>query len=303
MSTGRGMSDSQPNLSTLEASPEASDVRNVTFRHQRKQPKENENIELIKEEVSELKNQMSQIMSMLTSFGNNQKELMDKISTDMAALNEQVSNIKSTIQNVVKEHIEIKSDMAILRDKCVVTESKLVTVESELRRLLKIDPAICSPVTSSMEEIIKEISEREKRMKNLIFIGISEPESSKKEERNEIDKNEVMKILKQINPDCPAPHTTLRLGKYDPEKKRVIKAMFTSEEVCKNILRNRNKIQSHSIKVYSDQTPQQRVFLKKLTEEIKTRSENGEKNLIIKYFNGIPKIIVSQPKISKSTKN
>ncbi|CAH2107459.1 unnamed protein product [Euphydryas editha] len=302
MSTGKGMSDSQPNLSTLVASSEASDVQKITFRHKRKQPEENENIQLIKEEVSEIKNQMSQVMSMLTSFGNNQKEFMDKISTDMATLNEQISNIKSTIQNVVKEQIEIKSDMAILRNKCVVTESKLITVESELR-LLKTDPTNYSSVTSSIEEIMKEISERERRMKNLIFTGISESESSRKEERNEMDKNEVMKILKQINPDCPAPHTTLRLGKYDPKKKRVIKAIFTTEEACKNILRNRNNIQSHSIKVYSDKTPQQRVFLKKLTEEIKTRSENGEKNLVIKYFNGIPKIIVSQSKTSKSTKN
>lgn len=48
-----------------------------------------------------------------------------------------------------------------------------------------------------------------------------------------------------------------------------------------------------NIKMYADQTPTQQQFLRSPKLELEMRTRNGEKNLMIKYIKGVPKIIVN----------
>lgn len=286
--------DSQPDLTKSGESTEPSNIQKITFRNKRKHPEENENILVIKEEVNEIKNQMTQMMALLVSLGDSQKDFMNKISQDVTSMKDEISNIRSTTNNIIKDQNKIKSDMSTLLDKFPGTEKKLATLEAEIK-LLKVKSNTSTEI-SLTETIVEEITERDKRGKNLIITGLPEPVSAHKEERSEIDKREILKILNQACADCPEPATIYRLGKYSPTKKRVIKVSFASQKTCINILRNRNSITYSNIKIYSDQTPQQREFLRKLTEELKIRLESGEKDLIIKYVKGVPKITNAFPK-------
>lgn len=60
------------------------------------------------------------------------------------------------------------------------------------------------------------------------------------------------------------------------------------------ILRNKIKLRDSEfskISIQPDQTLRQRMYMSNLRKSLDQRRENGESNLTIKYFNGIPKIV------------
>ncbi|KAG6438947.1 hypothetical protein O3G_MSEX000354 [Manduca sexta] len=272
------LSDSQINESQV-----------VNFRNKRKHPCEREDIAVIKKEVCELSSNMAQMMSMLNSLCANQKEFMEKISLDVADLKDQVNSIKLTVDLVNKEHKTLRSDVTNLSTMQKNIEEKILNLESEITDFKK-SPATC-PTSTKTEAIVAEINERKYRSKNIVVVGIPENTATNREDRMKSDKSAITKILETINAPCSEPIRINRLGKYISGKNRPIKISFDSQETAKYILKNKKKLQSDKIKLYSDQTPIQKLYLKELTQELTSRIEKGEKNLTIKYINNVPKII------------
>lgn len=134
------------------------------------------------------------------------------------------------------------------------------------------------------------------RSKNIILYGVPEPVSKSLEDRQGRDKSMVVNILNIILADCPAPIKMFRLGKYNANKNRLIKVCFSSEEIVKRLLKIKQNNKEDEIRVFSDQTPQQKAYLKALKVELERRICDGETNLIIKYIKGLPKIIKAIPK-------
>lgn len=58
-----------------------------------------------------------------------------------------------------------------------------------------------------------------------------------------------------------------------------------------NIIRNRTKLKDKNIFINADLTPNQRMHFNNTRDELKRRLANGEKDLTIKYIQGVPKII------------
>ncbi|CAK1601341.1 unnamed protein product [Parnassius mnemosyne] len=280
------LSDSQLNESNI-----------ITFRNKRKLPEDNDDITVIKKEVCELTNKMSQIMSMLTTICTNQKEFMEKISSDVADLKKEINDMKLTINHVNTENEIIKTDISNLLEKNKNSEQKICHLESEIKSF-KITTGTSS-LSYGTEKIMAEISEREQRSKNIVIIGISENAALDKEHRTEFDKGEVIKILKTIDATCPLPKKILRLGKYTSGKHRPIKIFFESQDVVKFLLKNKTKLNDDTIRLYSDQTPQQKLYLKELTQELNDRIKKGEENISIKYSKNVPRIVKSVSKNSK----
>lgn len=78
------------------------------------------------------------------------------------------------------------------------------------------------------------------------------------------------------------------MGQYASGKNRLLKVCLVSAEKAKDLLRKQKK--DGEIRLYSDQTPSQKLHLQSLKDELKRREKNGEK-LTIKYISGVPKII------------
>lgn len=286
---GVGRSDSQPNLAS--ADPDISEATKITLRGKRKQPDDNE---YIRTELSEIRNQMAQMMSMLTKLTTNQSEFTQKISNDVATIKEQITQIKLSTDNLAIEQNVIKSDIVNIRQGNTKTDEKLETLQYavELLKNSTNNTSSSSQVfNKTQEDIIAEVNEREVRSRNIIIIGLSEPVSSNKEERIELDKNEVSRIMKNIDSSVPEPQYIMRLGKYNAHKIRPVKVCFKSQDIAKSILRHRHEAKYDNIKIYSDQTPEQQRFLKHIKEELQRRLENENKNLTIKYIKGIPRIV------------
>lgn len=138
------------------------------------------------------------------------------------------------------------------------------------------------------EEVVSECMEREKRCMNTVFFGIPEDDSS-----SVID--QVTPIVSAIDQGTDKALKAFRLGKPRSDgKPRPIKVVHKCKENALRILKNGKKLKDHAIysRVYvrSDKTPRQQEYERKIRSTLKTRTDNGETDLIIKYINSVPTI-------------
>ncbi|CAH2098510.1 unnamed protein product [Euphydryas editha] len=136
------------------------------------------------------------------------------------------------------------------------------------------------------ENLILELKDRVEREKNLIIVGIAEKNDKKLNARRTYDDSEVIKLLTIVSKDVPKPIKCMRLGKYVPNKNRPIKVYFSNSETPKQLLRHKRNL-PQNIQMYNDQTPKQKQYIQSLKNELQTRQESDEQDLIIKYIKGI----------------
>lgn len=102
-----------------------------------------------------------------------------------------------------------------------------------------------------------------------------------------------MKVITSLYENCPKPIKSIRLGKYIPTKNRPIKVCFDDTHTPRFLLRNKIKLHEN-IQIYADQTPTQKQYWQSMKEELQTRTNNGEKDLIMKYIRGVPRIVINK---------
>lgn len=282
------LSGSQPNLAEIHSIDDM--PSNVTHRCKRKEPDDNA---WIRSELSDLKKQMSEMMALIQLSSSSQAENIGKLSEDVTAIRNQMHDTGNTIKNIILEQNSMKTTMNNLQTTSDNIEKKINLLESDMNNLKSITPSatLHTKLDLGSEEIVSEINERNIRAKNIIIVGIPEPDETT--DRHTHNNTEVTKIIKTIYDGCPEPLKVYRLGKFRPGHIRPIRVTFSTGETVGALLRGRGNLKSDSIKIFSDQTPMQRKHMHDLKEELQKRTDNGETNLRIKYIKGTPKIVKS----------
>lgn len=126
-------------------------------------------------------------------------------------------------------------------------------------------------------------------------MGIPELNNKNTNTRKQYDEEQIKKLTTSLYEASPKPDLLIRLGRYIPNKPRPIKVCFNNNETPKLLLRNKTKL-PENIKIYSDQTPSQKLYLDSLKTELYRRIGNGETNIVIKYIKGVPKIVKNDQK-------
>ncbi|KAK5647712.1 hypothetical protein RI129_002604 [Pyrocoelia pectoralis] len=134
-----------------------------------------------------------------------------------------------------------------------------------------------------------EISERRRRENNVILFNVEE---------NDQDLNTVKTTIHQVSATVDTNDLKVyRIGnvRTDNRPRPIIITLKSRNDVL-TVLKNKNTLKTNRsrIVIASDQTPLQRKYLEDLRTELATRSNNGEKDLTIKYLKGVPKIISSK---------
>ncbi|KAL4118938.1 hypothetical protein QTP88_011816 [Uroleucon formosanum] len=97
------------------------------------------------------------------------------------------------------------------------------------------------------------------------------------------------------------PLKVIRLGRYQSDKLRPIKAVFPTSSNTFDILKNKRKLSLQvppsRKNISSDCTLHQRDSMRKLREELAARSSNGETGLTIKLIKGVPRIFLFNIKL------
>lgn len=235
---------------------------------------------LITDELKPIRNEITTIKDSLNSFNhqvNNLTKRIEKVETDLQTCllaTSDIDNLKSSFASFQQENnkVSLKPSVDLIANRSLNTPQM------------------------SYEDLAAELQDRALRSKNIVIVGISEENTSDTSKMQEHDKHRITNILQTIDPDCPMPLKHFRLGKQNLGKTRPIKVCFDSDKTVKYLLRNRTKLKTKNVRIYSDQTLLQKQFLMDLRKELNSRTENGEPNLIIKYIKGIPKIIKGNPK-------
>lgn len=263
----------------LEMSRISSLLEKYTGSHDQVLQKMQENITEIKNQITDMKSSNQQTIHVIQTN-------VDKVFTD-------INDIKLSTSNLLTEQNNIRSHVTRLENSITLGENKIKSLETDLNNLKDSSLTTLAKPENQLclgEQIIQELQNRNAKEKNIILVGLPEPTSTKLEERMAKDEADVLNIISTINTDIQIPIKIFRIGKYDPGKNRNIKVCFDVVGPAKQLLRNKDKLPK-GIRMYSDQTPNQKKFLKNLQEELKLRENNGENGLTIKYINGAPKIV------------
>lgn len=150
--------------------------------------------------------------------------------------------------------------------------------------------------SSVFNDVVQDIMERQRRPKNLIVYGVEENESSIKDTRFAHDVscvNNVLNFLSDFTNQCNI--KPVRLGKYlqNRNRPRPIKIILHDGQTVHEIVRKSNLLKNsnfNNVRISLDHTPKQREYYNNLKMELSNRLANGERDLKIKYVNGVPVI-------------
>lgn len=140
----------------------------------------------------------------------------------------------------------------------------------------------------NMEAILHEAQERQVRSNNFMLYNVNESNSGIIEERINADTTVVNKILEKVDVPLENLVKVTRVGKKGG-KPRPLKIKLSNSQTVFKILRNKNKLTGTHIS--GDYTYMQREQMKAARSELNQREETGERDLTIKFHNGVPKVV------------
>lgn len=144
-----------------------------------------------------------------------------------------------------------------------------------------------------IESTRAEEAEIQKRSTSVIIHGISESSSDDTDQRITDDSVLIAAMMHELDADDVKVEKLIRLGKRPSstdDKPRPLKMIVDSVDKKVKIIRKAKNLRSQKegdwtkVVIHQDLTPRQREARKKLVQELKTRTQNGENDLII--FNG-----------------
>lgn len=142
-----------------------------------------------------------------------------------------------------------------------------------------------------------EISEGERRSKNIMLFNLNEAEPSTDSAVSDLDL--ANDILQAVLPNETHKISVARLEVKRREHSRPLRITFKSKEEVTAVLRNNGKYVG-SVKIAQDQTMKQRNHWKEIKAQLKVLLD-AEENKTIRYFSGVPKIL--DARINSRTKN
>lgn len=189
---------------------------------------------------------------------------------------------------------DLRTDIGILNDRVSAFEPRLQAVEGEIAQLrTKIERGE-APV---VENLIEEISDRQRRLRNLIAYNVKERAASSPNAVEQQDVSTVLLILKHAGLEHLLPSVRFfRIGKKTDGKSRPLKICLPSELDAMAVFRSfsKNEVvegELRGVSLSHDRTLKERQHLAELRGVLQTRMDAGETNLTIRYTNGTPKIV------------
>lgn len=198
------------------------------------------------------------------------------ITGEITAMNDKLSDLS----NKADENARKITDLA----------NEIASYKEEVRKLRNELSDAMNQISGNREDVIAEINNRYKRLKNILFFNI--PENF--DVNNPTSDFYTMKnILSVFNKDELKLSTNLdnlvarRIGNIVPNKIRPLCVTFNSRDDVLKIISNYKLLPNYSFK--TDKTDIQRQYLKTLTDEKnKHNSLNPNDPLVIKYRNEVP---------------
>ena len=186
--------------------------------------------------------------------------------------------------DIVSTIIELKAEVDGLKKELIdLKNQRIEATDSDPQKKL------------SDDEIIAEVEERNRRANNLILFHL--PESN--ENTGNLRKSDnLSRCINTVFPhdkmDNVSILSCIRLGKYNADKIRPLKIIFGNFPQALGAVKSYKF--TNNLYLNRDLTPRQQNLSYLVRSEYKHRKQQGEVDIVLKYYNGIPKIVKKQTK-------
>lgn len=226
-----------------------------------------------------------------------QDKLLNKQNVEMAdvvviilqifnAINEQ--NVK--LQSILEDIKDLSSDRT---GSFANYEKEIGSLRDEINCLKReAQKETHPPSVSSTAELFGEMQDRASRAKNVILYNLLQSQAQDSIQRINHDKTYINSILTKVNVKCDN-FKAFRLGRQG-NGSRPLKVIFDDPNLVSSCLKNRKLLADGDVRMRADLTLLQREQIRNAHAELQRRTQDGEKDLLIKYLNGIPKVITAR---------
>lgn len=227
----------------------------------------------------------------------------DRNKKDISTLVSQVSGLATLLSELSSKMdtlLDLPKKIDVLDSKLNSFEERIACTEKRLGALETVKPSH----GIKPEDILSEINDRTRRASNIMIYNLVESTNKDSKVRKSHDDHLTTKIFEATCPGLISyKFPTARVGKATPNKPRPLKVMLKGQSDALEILRNFSSDHLktvddmlHHVKVSRDRTPQEIKHLNDLRDQLKSRQDKGEKDITIRYLNGIPSIVKTIPK-------
>lgn len=216
---------------------------------------------------------------------NEVKSTQSKIISMVNSQSEKITSLTNKVDDLVLRMNSLAADNESLKSRVVCIEDKITLLQQ----------SSADPNDVIGNNLINEILDRQFRANNIILFNLPEVESNTV---NPISDESILKqLLKLLQLDIHYNNIS-RVGIKDASKPRPLKITLPNRNDVFKIFSNQKKLKSNptwsNLHFSSDRTKMQRDLMSKLRQELLHRRSNGENDLIIKYFKGVPIITKSK---------
>lgn len=222
------------------------------------------------------------------------RESQSKLAQDINRRCNQLQEAVKECNTVLSSHTDTlnthESRISDIFNKMLQVDNKI----SELSSLSSRDPA--TRPASTVDEVLDELNEIQRRKANLIIFKIPESSSDLPLQRKAHDEGVVTKLIADICGGVDFPGIKVgRVGTRFPDKTRPIRVTLQSEEDVRKVVANSKRVRNvpnfEDVIITYDRTPRQQSRYRDLRQQLQERINGGENNLRIRYDAGIPKIV------------
>lgn len=231
---------------------------------------------------------INDIMKAINDLKKSQSDVLASISKMSKLQTSQFTELKKDFNGLSNNLQVLQAENASLRNELSTLKSRVESLE------LKSEEKNNTP-TSILPDMMLELTEREKCFFNFIVHNLPEACSTIPSERITSDSKNLSDILSPLGISLPSNFKLIRLGRIQPNITRPLKVILKDKDEVLHIISTFNTSKRSCpaipISISRDRTLMERKLVRETYNELKERSEKGELDIMIKYFNGMPRII------------
>ena len=262
-------------------------------------------------------NEKSEEQKTLTESAESVDIMFSKLESKLERFLDEKLDAKLEAMNKFSETIakEVKSSKEGVEDKLEEVMVANKTFADSVTNNTNANKVSTSPVVSDFRSIINEqrnielneAKDKKIRAANVIIHGVTEPDSSDKDQCKKFNEDFVSDFLQTVGVNVSS-KTIYRLGKADSSKNRPIKLITGGESEKDDIMNNLKKLKNvekyRGISITEDYTINERDMIRARAEEAKTKNANEPSDSMFTWkVRGTPKNGLFIKKFRKQTTN
>lgn len=184
--------------------------------------------------------------------------------------------------DIVTAYNTLNSVVTELKNEVLELKTELNILKSERVAIAEPNLELGNHKNLTTEELFSELQERNYRANNLILFNL--PENNGQDESTQVREL----LLENVTDENIKVISTYRIGKSNTNKARPIRIILSTPQHALNVLRSYKR--NGNLYLNKDLTKYQQNASYLTRTEFRKRKEKGE-NIILKYVNGVPKIM------------